>query len=101
MPVAEFISVRRWTCLLVSLCVVCGLALPMRAGNQPGLTAVIELKAHMRWVVGNGNQGKIQEMEERLNRHETHLQRLVGVGSALAAAITVMNLVANFLKLHH
>jgi hypothetical protein len=54
----------------------------------------------MRWVVGSGNQGKIQEIEERLNRHETHLQRMVGVGSALAAAITVMNLVANFLKIH-
>ncbi len=63
------------------------------------LSDLSELKAHMRWVVGN--QGKIQEMEERLNRHEMHLQRLVGVGSALAAAITVMNLVANFLKLHH
>ena len=60
-----------------------------------------ELKAHMRFVVGNGSQGKIQDIEERLNRHETHLQRLVGIGSALAAAITVMNLIVNFLKLHH
>jgi len=73
----------------------------MRAGSGPSLTTVDELKAHMRWVVGNGNQGKIQEIEERLNRHETHLQRLVGVGSAMAVAITVMNLVVNFLKLHH
>jgi hypothetical protein len=64
------------------------------------LSDLSELKAHMRWVVGSGNQGKIQEIEERLNRHETHLQRMVGVGSALAAAITVMNLVANFLKIH-
>ena len=76
------------------------------AGTPGSGTAVLpayivqELKAHMRWVVGSGNQGKIQEMEERLNRHETHLQRLVGVGSALAAAITVMNLIANFLRLH-
>ncbi len=64
------------------------------------LSDLSELKAHMRWVVGNGNQGKIQEMEERLNRHETHLQRMVGVGSAIAAGITVMNLIVNFLKLH-
>lgn len=64
------------------------------------LSDLAELKAHMRWVVGNGNQGKIQEMEERLNRHETHLQRMVGAGSAIAAAITVMNLIVNFLKLH-
>lgn len=65
------------------------------------LSDLAELKAHMRWVVGSGNQGKIQEIEERLNRHETHLQRMVGVGSAMAVAITVMNLVVNFLRLHH
>ena len=64
------------------------------------LADLSELKAHMRWVVGNGNQGKIQEIEERLQRHETHLQRMMGVGSALAAAITVLNLVANFLRVH-
>ena len=64
------------------------------------LADLSELKAHMRWVVGNGNQGKIQEIEERLQRHETHLQRMMGVGSALAAAITVLNLVANFMRVH-
>jgi hypothetical protein len=64
------------------------------------LSDLAELKAHMRWVVGNGNEGKIQEIEERLERHEGHLQRMIGVGSAIAAAITVMNLVVNFLRLH-
>lgn len=64
------------------------------------LADLAELKAHMRWVVGNGNQGKIQEIEERLNRHEAHLQRMVGMGSAIAAGITVMNLVVNFMRLH-
>ena len=24
-----------------------------------------ELKAHMRWIVGNGNEGKIQELESQ------------------------------------
>ncbi|HEY3927209.1 MAG TPA: hypothetical protein VGL89_02435 [Candidatus Koribacter sp.] len=64
------------------------------------MSDLAELKAHMRWVVGNGNEGKIQEIEERLERHEGHLQRMIGVGSAIAAAITVMNLVVNFLRLH-
>ncbi len=64
------------------------------------LADLSELKAHMRWVVGNGNQGKISEIEKRLGRHETHLQRMIGVGSALAAAITIMNLIVNFMRLH-
>lgn len=64
------------------------------------LSDLSELKAHMRWVVGNGNQGKIREIETRLNRHEAYVQRSVGVGSVVAVLITLMNLIANFLKLH-
>jgi hypothetical protein len=33
------------------------------------LSDLAELKAHMRWVVGNGNEGKIQELEARVQRH--------------------------------
>jgi hypothetical protein len=64
------------------------------------LADLSELKVQVRFLVGGGNEGKIQEIEQRLQRHESHLQRLVGVGSALAAAITVLNLVANWLRLH-
>jgi hypothetical protein len=64
------------------------------------LADLSELKVHVRYLVGGGNEGKIQEIEQRLRRHESYLQRLVGLGSALAAAITVLNLVANFLRLH-
>jgi hypothetical protein len=64
------------------------------------LSDLSQLKAHMRWIVGNGNQGKIQEIEKRLNRHEAYVQRSVGVGSVIAVLVTLMNLIANFLKLH-
>jgi hypothetical protein len=64
------------------------------------LADLSELKVHVRYLVGGGNEGKIQEIEQRLQRHESYLQRLVGVGSALAAAITVLNLVVNFLRVH-
>jgi len=37
-----------------------------------------ELKAHMRWLVGNGNEGKIQELEARIRKHEAALQRTAG-----------------------
>ena len=72
----------------------------MDSFEEKVLSDLAELKAHMRWVVGNGNQGKIQEIEERLQRHETYLQRLMGVGSAVAGAVTVMNLVLGWLRVH-
>ena len=64
------------------------------------LSDLAELKVHVRCLVGTGNEGKIQEIEARLGRHETYLQRMMGVGSVIAAAITVMNLVVSFLRVH-
>ena len=34
----------------------------------------------MRWIVGNGNEGKIQELESRIRRNEASLQRTAGIG---------------------
>jgi hypothetical protein len=40
MQVVNSFGAWRWTYFLISLCVACGLALPVRAGNGPGLTTV-------------------------------------------------------------
>lgn len=65
------------------------------------LADLAELKAHMRWVVGEGNQGKIQEIEKRLRRHDAQLHRLAGIGAALATILTVVNVAINYLRLRH
>ena len=58
-----------------------------------------ELKAHMRWVVGNGNEGKIQEIEGRVDRHEAYLQRFTGIGAALASLLTLFHFAIDYLAL--
>ena len=72
----------------------------MGAFEERVLSDLAELKVHVRCLVGTGNEGKIQEIETRLGRHETYLQRMMGVGSVIAAAITVMNLVLGWLRMH-
>lgn len=57
-----------------------------------------ELKAHMRWVVGSGNQGKIQEMEERLQKHEAYVQRIGGIGAVFGVLLTLVHLAIDYLK---
>lgn len=57
-----------------------------------------ELKAHMRWIVGNGNEGKIQELEMRIQKHEATLQRTTGLVAAAAALVTVTHLVLDWLR---
>jgi len=66
--------------------------------EQKVLSDLSELKAHMRWLVGNGNEGKIQELAERVERHEAFLQRLTGIGTALACLLTVVHVAIDLLK---
>ncbi len=60
-----------------------------------------ELKAHMRWIVGNGNEGKIKELEGRIQKHEAALQRTAGLGVAAGILLTLMHLVLDGLRLGH
>jgi hypothetical protein len=65
------------------------------------LSDLSELKAHMRWIVGNGNQGKIQELEERVERHEAYLQRFTGIAAAMGSLITLFHLAIDYLRYKH
>jgi hypothetical protein len=55
----------------------------------------------MRWIVGNGNEGKIQELEMRIQKHETALQRTAGLGVAAGILVTLMHLALDSLKVMH
>ena len=66
--------------------------------EQRVLTDLAELKAHMRWVVGNGNEGKMQELEERVERHEAYLQRFTGVATAMAGLLTLFHFAIDYLR---
>lgn len=61
-----------------------------------------ELKTHIRWLVGNGNEGKIQELESRIQKHEAALQRTAGLGVAAGVVLTIMHLALDSMKaIHH
>jgi len=66
--------------------------------EQKVLSDLAELKAHMRWVVGNGNEGKMQELEERVQRHEAFLQRFTGIATALAGLLTLFHFAIDYLR---
>ena len=60
-----------------------------------------ELKANMRWIVGNGNEGKIQELECRIRKHEAALQRTMGIGVAAGILLTIMHIAIDSLRVIH
>jgi hypothetical protein len=55
----------------------------------------------MRWIVGNGNEGKMQELEQRIARHEGFLQRVMGVGGGIAVLAVLARLAFDYLKVSH
>ena len=67
----------------------------MNAFEEMVLRDLGELKTHMRWIVGNGNEGKMQELENRVQKQEATLQRLAGVGAALMVLVTILNITIN------
>ena len=60
-----------------------------------------ELKTHMRWIVGNGNEGKIQEIETRIQKHEAALQRTAGLGLAVGILLTIVHLALDSMRVMH
>jgi hypothetical protein len=54
----------------------------------------------MSWLVGTGNEGKMQELEERVRRHDESLQRLRGVGAGFGVLLTLVHLAIDYLKVH-
>lgn len=52
----------------------------------------------MRWIVGNGNEGKMQELEQRMSRQEGYFQRVMGVGGAIAGLLTLFHLAIDYMR---
>jgi hypothetical protein len=60
-----------------------------------------ELKAHMKWLVGDGNEGKVYAMEQRVEKHEAYIQRMAGVGAVIGFLMTVLHFAFDYLRVRH
>jgi hypothetical protein len=65
------------------------------------LADLSELKAHMRWLIGNGNPGRLQELEARVEQHEAMLQRGAGIAIAAGVLLTLVHIGIDYLRLHY
>jgi len=60
-----------------------------------------ELKTHMRWLIGNGKPGRLQELEARVEHHEAILQRGLGIGAAAGVLLTLVHVCIDYLRVRH
>ena len=55
----------------------------------------------MSFIVGSGNEGKIQELDTRIQKHEVALQRTAGLGIAAGVLLTLLHLAVDSLRMVH
>ncbi len=55
------------------------------------LEDLAEIKTNMKWLLGNGKPGYLQELAARVDHHERVFQRFAGVGGLLAGLLTLLH----------
>jgi hypothetical protein len=60
-----------------------------------------ELRTQMHSLVGDGNSGRMKQLEDKVERHEAFVQRAGGLGAGLAALVTVIHLAIDYVRMHH
>ena len=56
------------------------------------------LKSQMRQLIGIGQPGRLTQLEERVERHESSVQRMKGVMSAAGGLLTVLHVAIDFFR---
>jgi hypothetical protein len=58
------------------------------------------LKTQMTGLVGDGNTGRIAELERRIERHEVNLQRAKGFMAAMSVLFAVVEVAVEAFRRH-
>ena len=66
--------------------------------EQQVLSDLAVLKSQMRELLGNGQPGRLRQLEQRVERHERVVQRLSGIGAVLAFLLALLHASADLLK---
>ena len=62
------------------------------------LADLATLKAEMRQLLGNGQPGRLAQLEMRVDEHEHMVQRATGVGAVLGGVLTLLHVAVDFWK---
>jgi hypothetical protein len=60
------------------------------------LADLATLKAEMRQLLGNGQPGRLGQIEQRVEDHEHLVQRATGIGALLGGLLTLVHIGIDF-----
>lgn len=62
------------------------------------LSDLATLKAQMRALVGNGQPGRIRQLEDSVERHERWITRASGIGAFVAVLIALLHVAIDYFR---
>lgn len=65
------------------------------------LADLAALKTEMQSLLGNGQPGRLREVELRVERHEAFVQRAGGLGALIGALLALIHMGVDYVKLRH
>jgi hypothetical protein len=63
------------------------------------LADLATLKAEMKIVLGNGQPGRLRQLESRVEQHERLVQRASGIGALMGVLLTLVHLGIDWLRI--
>lgn len=73
----------------------------MNEFEQQVLSDLATLKSEMKALVGNGQPGRLRMIEEKVDRHESVINRAAGMVGLIGALLTAAHLAVDYLRLRH
>jgi hypothetical protein len=62
------------------------------------LADLATLKTEMKLLLGNGQPGRVAQLETRVDHHEKLVQRMSGMGALVGVVLTLVHLAIDFFK---
>ena len=59
------------------------------------------LTSEMKALLGNGQPGRLRKLEDRVDEHETLVQRATGIWALVAVVLTLLHLGLDYLRSKH
>ena len=63
------------------------------------LSDLAQLKTQMHALLGNGQPGRLHQLEQRVEHHEAFVQRAGGIGALFGFLITALHFALDYLRL--
>lgn len=58
-----------------------------------------ELKSQMHDLLGDGQPGRLRRLEDRVERHESLVQRATGIAAIIAALLTLLHVAIDYFRI--